>query len=85
MAAVGQPWVPPLLVPPALWLSWLVIRATGFATDNIAATNINQWYNRRRGQAMAARRSLGEFPPNPPVQDFAPLPRKTLEKDRATW
>lgn len=45
--------LPRVLVGPVIFLAWLGVRACGFAINNIAATNINQWYSRYRGTAMS--------------------------------
>ena len=45
--------LPPRWVGPAIFLAWLGVRGCGFAINNIAATNINQWYSRYRGTAMS--------------------------------
>lgn len=45
--------LPPVLVGPGIFLAWLGVRGCGFAINNIAATNINQWYSRYRGTAMS--------------------------------
>ena len=54
LAAMTAGSVAPAPAVPGLLLgSWLVMRTTGFAIDNYAAANINQWYADRRGQVMA--------------------------------
>jgi MFS family permease len=45
--------LPPVLVRPVIFVAWLGVRGCGFAINNIAATNINQWYSRYRGTAMS--------------------------------
>ena len=45
--------LPSVSVGPVIFCAWLGVRGCGFAINNIAATNINQWYSQYRGTAMS--------------------------------